>query len=145
MIVSSVLASAAVPDHNLIFKTIPILSLVLPLGLIFAQSGMTSAFMQHPLRAGCFSSWQIFRIWKRSMTGEMGRGKKKPFTWNFKLSFKKPLHRQSEAPSMHYQLTLAWLDAEYMIIKNLMTTKSQETHRENFSHKFFKFTLFIQT
>ena len=56
MIVSSVLASAAVPDHNFIFKAIPILSLVLPLGLMFAQSGMTSAFKWHPLRAGCLSS-----------------------------------------------------------------------------------------
>lgn len=56
MIVSSVLASAAVPDHHFVFKTIPILSLVLPFGLIFAQSGVTSAFKQHPLRAGCLSS-----------------------------------------------------------------------------------------
>jgi len=56
MIVLYALASAAVPDHNLIFKTIPILSLVLPLGLILAQSGMTSALKWDPLRAGCLSS-----------------------------------------------------------------------------------------
>lgn len=51
MIVSSILASAAVPDHSFLVKTIPVLSLVLPLGFIFSQSGMTSAFKQHPLRA----------------------------------------------------------------------------------------------
>lgn len=62
MIVSSVLASAAGPDHNLTFKTIPVFSLVLPLGLIFAQSGVTSAFKQPPRRAGCLSSRQIFRV-----------------------------------------------------------------------------------
>lgn len=51
MIVSSILASAPVPDHNFIVKSILALRLVLPLGLIFPQSGMTSAFKQHSLRA----------------------------------------------------------------------------------------------
>lgn len=87
MIVSSILASAAVPDHNFIVKTIPVLSLVLPLGFIFSQSGMTSAFKQHPL-SSCLFSWQIFRIWKMSMTREVERGEN-PFHLKFFNIFSK--------------------------------------------------------
>lgn len=88
MVVSSILTSAAVPDHNFMVKTIPVLSLVLPLGFVFSQSGMTSAFKQHSLRAAFFS-WQIFRIWKMSMTGEVKRGKN-PFHLKFYIFQKAP-------------------------------------------------------
>lgn len=142
MIVSSILASAPLPDHNFIVKTIPVLSHVLPLGFIFSQSGMTSAFKQHPL-SSCLFSWQIFRIWKMSMTGEVKRGKT-PFHLKFFNIFSKSPCTGSRNTSMRYQIAEAWLGAEDMIIKNLMTIKSQETCRENFSHKCFTFTLFIQ-
>lgn len=142
MIVSSILASAPLPDHNFIVKTIPVLSHVLPLGFIFSQSGMTSAFKQHPL-SSCLFSWQIFRIWKMSMTGEVKRGKN-PFHLKFFNIFSKSPCTGSRNTSMHYQIAEAWLGAEDMIIKNLMTIKSQENCRENFSHKCFTFTLFIQ-
>lgn len=142
MIVSSILASAPLPDHNFIVKTIPVLSHVLPLGFIFSQSGMTSAFKQHPL-SSCLFSWQIFRIWKMSMTGEVKRGKN-PFHLKFFNIFSKSPCTGSRNTTMHYQIAEAWLGAEDMIIKNLMTIKSQENCRENFSHKCFTFTLFIQ-
>lgn len=54
--VLSVLASAAEPDQNFVFKTLPILGLLLPLGLVAAQSGVASAFRLRPFRAGCLSS-----------------------------------------------------------------------------------------
>lgn len=142
MIVSLILSSSAMPDHNFIVKTIPVLSLVLPLGFIFSQSGMTSAFKQQPLRAA-FSS-DKFSGFEKWVWQEKSRKEKPPFTWNFIIFFQKALAQAVRTPSMHYQIAEAWLGTEDTMIRNLMTIKSQETCRENFSHRCFKFTLCIQ-